>query len=94
MKAADFKVQGGLRADLENFEFEGVKYDVVSYRVGIEARGRDYVEGEANSAYFPSNVVSAIRSLRAGDQVYFDNVKVKGPDGIVRNMGNTSFKLN
>lgn len=94
MKAADFKVQGGLRADLENFEFEGVKYDVVSYRVGIEARGRDYVEGEANSAYFPSNVVGAVRSLRAGDQVYFDNVKVKGPDGIVRNMGNTSFKLN
>jgi gliding motility-associated protein GldM len=94
MKAADFKVQGGLRADLENFEFEGVKYDVVSYRVGIEARGRDYVEGEANSAYFPSNVVSAVRTLRAGDQVYFDNVKVKGPDGIVRNMGNTSFKLN
>lgn len=94
MKAADFKVQGGLRADLENFEFEGVKYDVVSYRVGIEARGRDYVEGDANSAYFPSNVVAAIRSLRAGDQVYFDNVKVKGPDGIVRNMGNTSFKLN
>lgn len=94
MKAADFKVQGGLRADLENFEFEGVKYDVVSYRVGIEARGRDYVEGEANSAYFPSNVVGAVRTLRAGDQVYFDNVKVKGPDGIVRNMGNTSFKLN
>jgi len=94
MKAADFKVQGGLRADLENFEFEGVKYDVVSYRVGIEARGKDYVEGDANSAYFPSNVVAAIRSLRAGDQVYFDNVKVKGPDGIVRNMGNTSFKLN
>ncbi|KAA2244701.1 gliding motility protein GldM [Chitinophaga agrisoli] len=94
MKAADFKVQGGLRADLENFEFEGVKYDVVSYRVGIEARGKDYVEGEANSAYFPNNVVGAVRSLRAGDQVYFDNVKVKGPDGIVRNMGNTSFKLN
>ncbi len=94
MKAADFKVQGGLRADLENFEFEGVKYDVVSYRVGIEARGKDYVEGDANSAYFPSNVVPAVRSLRAGDQVYFDNVKVKGPDGIVRNMGNTSFKLN
>ncbi|TWI91436.1 type IX secretion system motor protein PorM/GldM [Chitinophaga japonensis] len=94
MKAADFKVQGGLRADLENFEFEGVRYDVVSYRVGIESRGRDYVEGDANSAYFPSSVVPAIRSLRAGDQVYFDNVKVKGPDGIVRSMGNTSFKLN
>lgn len=94
MKAADFKVQGGLRADLENFEFEGVKYDVVGYRVGIDAKGRDYVEGDANSAYWPASAAAAIRSVRPGDQVYFDNVKVKGPDGIVRNMGNTSFKLN
>ncbi|ASZ10077.1 gliding motility protein GldM [Chitinophaga pendula] len=94
MKAADFKVQGGLRADLENFEFEGVKYDVIGYRVGIDAKGRDYVEGDANSAYWPASAAAAIRSVRPGDQVYFDNVKVKGPDGIVRNMGNTSFKLN
>lgn len=94
MKAADFKVQGGLRADLEDFEFEGVKYDVIGYRVGIDAKGRDYVEGDASSAYFPANVQAAVRSLRPGDQVYFDNVKVKGPDGLIRNMGNTSFKLN
>ncbi|MET6999597.1 gliding motility protein GldM [Chitinophaga defluvii] len=96
MKAADFKVQGGLRADLENFEFEGVKFEVVSYLIGIDGKGRTYAEGTANSAYFPSSpeVTQSIRALRAGDQVYFDNVKVKGPDGIVRGMGNISFKLN
>lgn len=94
MKASEFKVQGGLRADLENFEFEGVKYDVVGYRVGIDAKGRDYAEGDANSAYFPAGVQAAVRSLKPGDQVYFDNVKVKGPDGRVRDMGNISFKLN
>ncbi|PUZ26856.1 gliding motility-associated protein GldM [Chitinophaga costaii] len=94
MKASEFKVQGGLRADLENFEFEGVKYDVVGYRIGIDAKGKDYAEGDANSAYFPSTVKATIASLKPGDQVYFDNVKVKGPDGRVRDMGNISFKLN
>jgi gliding motility-associated protein GldM len=96
MKAADFKVQGGLRADLENFEFEGVKFEVVGYLIGIDGKGRPYAEGPATSAYFPntSEVTQAIKGLRAGDQVYFDNVKVKGPDGIVRGMGNISFKLN
>lgn len=94
MKAAEFKVQGGLRADLEDFVFDGVKYDVVSYRIGIQPRSGDYVEGEANSAYFPSSVMGAIRSLKPGDQVYFDNVRVKGPDGKVRDMSNINFKIN
>ncbi|MBW8685846.1 type IX secretion system motor protein PorM/GldM [Chitinophaga rhizophila] len=94
MKAAEFKVQGGLRADLEDFLFEGVKYEVVSYRIGIDAKGKDYAEGEANSAYFPNSVMPVIRSLRAGDIVYFDNIRVKGPDGRVRDMSNVNFKIN
>jgi gliding motility-associated protein GldM len=93
MKAAEFKVQGGLRADLEDFVFEGVKYDVISYRVGIQ-HGSEYVEESANSAYFPSAAMPAIRSLRPGDQVFFDNVRVKGPDGKVRDMSNINFKIN
>jgi gliding motility-associated protein GldM len=94
MKAADFKVQGGLRADLEDFEFEGVKYEVVGYRVGISAKGKEYQEGDATSAYFPGNVTASIRSLRPGDEVYFENIKVKGPDNVVRSMPSTIFKLN
>ncbi|MBC9931385.1 gliding motility protein GldM [Chitinophaga qingshengii] len=94
MKAADFKVQLGLAAALEDFEFEGVKYDVVGYRIGVSAKGKEYQEGEANSAYFPNSVVASIRALRPGDEVYFENVKVKGPDGVVRTMPSTIFKLN
>ncbi|AWO01721.1 hypothetical protein DLD77_08415 [Chitinophaga alhagiae] len=96
MKAADFKAQGGLRADLEDFLFDGVRYAVVSYRMGIEPRGREYVEGEANSEYWPKDagVQSALRVLKPGDQVYFDNIKVKGPDGRVRSMQNINFKIN
>jgi gliding motility-associated protein GldM len=94
MKAAEFKVQGGLRADLEDFLFEGVRYEIVSYRIGIDATGKDYVEGDAHNAYFPSSVTGAIRSLRAGDIVYFDNVRVKGPEGKVRDMSNIKFNIN
>ena len=94
MKAADFKVQGGLRADLEDFEFEGVKYEVIGYRVGISAKGKEYQEGDATSAYFPGSVAASIRSLRPGDEVYFENVKVKGPDNLIRSMPSTIFKLN
>lgn len=94
MKAAEFKVQGGLRADLEDFLFDGVKYDVVKYRIGIDAKGKDYVEADANSAYFPNSAMPAIRALRAGDIVYFDNIRIKGPDGRLRDMPDVTFKIN
>ncbi len=96
MKAADFKAQGGLRADLEDFLFDGVRYAVVGYRMGIEPKGREYVEGDANSEYWPKDagIQNAIRNLKPGDQVYFDNIKVKGPDGRVRAMQNINFKIN
>jgi hypothetical protein len=32
--------------------------------------------------------------LRPGDMVYFDNVRVKGPEGKVRDMSNINFKIN
>jgi len=94
MKASEFKVQGGLRADLEDFLFEGVRYEVVSYRLYIDARGKDPFEADANSAYFPSGALPIIRSIKAGDIVYFDNVRVKGPDGRVRDMSNFNLKIN
>lgn len=94
MKAAEFKAQGGLRADLEDFLFEGVKYAVVGYRMGIEPKGRDYIEGDATSEYWPKNLSGAIQSVKPGDNIYFDNIKVKGPDGRVRSMQNINFKIN
>ncbi|WP_423737098.1 gliding motility protein GldM [Chitinophaga caseinilytica] len=96
MKAAEFKVQQGLRADLEDFVFDGVRYAVVGYRMGIESRNRPYAEGDATSEMWPANpeLQGAIRGIKPGDQVYFDNIKVKGPDGRVRSMPNVNFKIN
>ena len=96
MKVAEFKAQQGLRADLEDFVFDGVRYAVVGYRMAIDSRGREYVEGEATSEYWPKSpeITQAIRMLKPGDLVYFENIRVKGPDNKVRSMQNISYKLN
>ncbi len=93
---ADFKAQLGLRADLEDFVFEGVRYAVVGYRMSIDSRSREYAEGEATSEYWPKNpeIVNSLRQLKPGDMVYFENIRVKGPDNKVRSMQNINFKLN
>ncbi|WP_295126770.1 gliding motility protein GldM [uncultured Chitinophaga sp.] len=95
VKTAEFKQQQGVRAVLENFEFEGVKYDVVGFRIGIDARGKDYVDEVASSAYFPGPAKSALQSVKPGDKVYIENIKVKGPDGKTRDMPyGMTFTLN
>ncbi|RPD40192.1 gliding motility protein GldM [Chitinophaga barathri] len=96
MKVADFKAQQGLRADLEDFVFDGVRYAVVGYRMSIDSRSREYAEGEATSEYWPKNaeIVNSLRQLKAGDMVYFENIRVKGPDNKVRSMQNINFKIN
>lgn len=94
MKSSEFKAQGGLRADLEDFVFEGVKYAVVGYRMAIQKKSGEYVEGDATSEYWPKNLSGAINAIKPGDEVYFDNVRVKGPDNKVRSMQNINFKIN
>jgi gliding motility-associated protein GldM len=95
VKTADFKAQTGVRAVLENFEFEGVRYDVMGFRIGVDAKGKDYVDEVANSPIFPGPAQTAIRSLKPGDRVYIENIKVKGPDGKVREIPyNLTYNLN
>lgn len=95
VRTAEFKQQTGVRAVLENFEFEGVKYDVIGFRVGVDAKGKEYVDEVANSAYFPGPALNAIRNAKPGDRVYVENIKVKGPDGRVRNIPyGLTFTLN
>ncbi|MCK7558890.1 gliding motility protein GldM [Chitinophaga sedimenti] len=95
VKTADFKAQTGVRAVLENFEFEGVRYDVMGFRIGVDAKGKDYVDEVANSPIFPGPAQAAIRSLKPGDRVYIENIKVKGPDGKVREIPyNLTYNLN
>ena len=39
MKVNDFKAQPGVRADLENFVFEGVKFNVTGYTIVLTGAG-------------------------------------------------------
>lgn len=92
-----FKVQKGVAAELRDFVFEGVKYDVVSFTIvctgkGFEESGFGYEE--VQGAYFNAAAQALIKRCQAGSTVIIDEIKVRGPGGIIRKLDqNISFTL-
>ncbi len=90
-----FKSQQGLRADLENFIFEGVKYNVVSYTIYATGKGFSENPGIAqnNGAAFTSDARRIIDRCVNGTTVTFDDIKAVGPDGRTRSLPLIGFNL-
>lgn len=91
-----FRVQKGVAAELRDFVFEGIKYEVVSFTLVCTGKGfEDSGLGvaEVNGPYFNGDAQALIRRCQAGSTVVIDEIKVKGPGG-VRNLDqNISFTL-
>lgn len=79
-----FKAQVGVRADMGDFVFEGVKFDVAQFTIvctgrGYETSGPKFAQ--VNGAYFPADVKSFMEMLRPGSTVTITDITVSGPDG-------------
>jgi hypothetical protein len=92
MLAVIFRAQDACRAELKDFEFD-ITYNVVSATVYFSGTNFKNVE----TGFINSNSLKPIRSLMArcapGSMVVFDNVKVIGPDKLVRPIQGTSYLL-
>ncbi|MDB5192935.1 MAG: hypothetical protein JWQ96_2498 [Segetibacter sp.] len=78
------KAQQGVRADLKDFVFEGVKFDVVGFIV--YATGAGFLENPGyapnnGSAYFNGDAKKILEKCRPGSTVVIDEIKAVGPGG-------------
>jgi len=92
MPAAEMRVQNGLAAVLKNFDFDA-RFEVVGYQVTYLAKREDLVSAQCNGPYFSEQVKGFQKVMKPGDTVYFEEVRVKGPDGTVRKIPGIVFKL-
>ncbi|HRH60117.1 MAG TPA: GldM family protein, partial [Chitinophagaceae bacterium] len=95
MKINEFKSQVGLRADMGDFIFEDVKFNVVSYTLvgtgkGFEPTGPQAAEN--SGAYFTEASKRIIDMAKPGASIILDNIKVSGPGG-TRSLPPTVFTL-
>jgi gliding motility-associated protein GldM len=93
MPAADFKAMAGVIARLLDSEFEA-PYKVVSYQVG--ALGGKYpvyqiANNEGNR--WSGNAKTIIDGATPGTSIFFDQIKVVGPDGRTVDLPMMSFNL-
>jgi gliding motility-associated protein GldM len=85
-----FKNQGFVRADLENFDF-AANFSVVSATVYFAGAGFQTGGGVQTASISGGNLSSLSGLMQRcvpGSTVIFDNVKVQGPDGVVRTIQN------
>jgi hypothetical protein len=92
-----FKAQKTLYADLENFVFEGVDFEVVGYTFYAtdSAAFKEYpgvkVVSNAGGSFEP--VKDLIARCQPGTTIVLDEIKVKGPDDQYRKLPAIAFNL-
>jgi gliding motility-associated protein GldM len=81
MRVNDFKAQPGIRADLENFVFEGVKFNVTGYTIVLTGAGFPVLQfRDVKGATF-SSIEDLIEKCKPGTTVTVDNIAAAGPGG-------------
>ncbi|MFT4155084.1 gliding motility protein GldM [Parafilimonas sp.] len=81
MRVNDFKAQPGVRADLENFVFEGVKFNVTAYTIVLTGAGFPQLQfRDVKGASF-SSIRDLIEKCKPGSTVTIDNIAAAGPGG-------------
>ncbi|MCF0200128.1 MAG: gliding motility protein GldM [Bacteroidales bacterium] len=77
---------GRVEAEMKDFDFEGVKYDVVGYTVKYRTKAGTNKEAKVNGAAFSDEIKSVFNSSNAGDLYIFTAIQVKGNDGKVKTL--------
>ncbi|OJV56016.1 MAG: hypothetical protein BGO31_18235 [Bacteroidetes bacterium 43-16] len=94
MGTGELRVQSGLVAELENFDFD-YRYTVTGYNAVYIRKGSDMAEEARGSGpLFSDNgrVKDLIDKARPGDRIIFENIKVKGP-GVPERNAKTSLTI-
>ena len=84
---------GGIAAVMENFDFElNPKPVVVSFKLAVVVSG-EFKDKAVSGNKFGSEVAGMLKSVKAGARVSFEEVKIKMPDGSIRNAGTVTLKV-
>ena len=90
-----FKANVGVRAELKDFVFEGIKYDVTSFLLVAQGKGFENGAGFTvnKGAYFSAEAKAIIEKCKAGSTVVLQDIVVSGPDGSRKLDGVVAFNL-
>ena len=88
------KVQANAVAALDNFVYDGVKYDVLSYRFTCIGRRTNGPKIQIVNGSSLAPISSFLKMLGRGDLIQFDQIKVIGPDKVPKFLDNVGGTVN
>lgn len=72
---------GRVEAEMKDFDFDGVHYDVVGYTFRYKTKSGTTKEAKASSGNFTDEIRNAIGQSNVGDMFQFTAIQVRGNDG-------------
>ena len=91
--AAEFKAQGGLIAKLLESDFDA-RFQVMSYRLGAYGGSiASPLDFQNNGPRWSGDAANLVNRASPGTKMYFDDIRVKGPDGRERQLPSIFFTL-
>ena len=72
---------GRVEAEMKDFDFDGVHYDVVGYTFRYKTKSGTTKEAKANAGSFTDEIRTAISQSNVGDMFVFTAIQVRGNDG-------------
>ncbi len=92
MGSGEMRAQRGVLAVLEDFDFDA-RFNVLGFEMTY-AKPREDLQVITNQGpTFGGPAKSMVSKASVGDIYYFDNIRVKGPDGTTRKLPTMSFKV-
>jgi gliding motility-associated protein GldM len=93
ISSAEFKAIGGLIARLEDSDFEA-PFKVVSYKMGfLGGNISAYTEAGNEGNRWSGNAADIVKRASPGTNIFFDQIRVIGPDGKQREIAPMVFSL-
>lgn len=80
-------------AELEDFLFEGIKYNVTSFTFSTTINGL-IADAPCYGNRLNAKAIGLLDRTQRGQKIYFDDIKAKGPDGRTRTLPSVILKLN
>ena len=94
IKTGELKASPGVIAQLKDFYFQGVNFQVTSYDFIFIAKCQDpYIKSNSGMAW-SGDILAKIQGAKPGDQIIIRNIKAKGPDGTTRSLSPISLEIN
>jgi gliding motility-associated protein GldM len=91
VKKAELTAAQGVIAKMEDFEFD-LKFTVTRFKLTMIIGGTP-IEKISKNNRVTSDMKEMLKKAKRGQKIYIENIKAKGPDGTIRNLGALSFKV-